>query len=337
MCLYRHITFPEMRCKSHHIMLMLFTLSMFLKVSVSVAQINDENLSATSFTLPAWISNFEQYSAEPPIIFGISDPGISAELAYNQAYCRALMLAKLMQGSNIGIFTTQFESMAENKRYQHLSNKSGKYLQFYRIQPCQNNTIPVLRLIDSTTTIYGEKILRFSMHPADSVEPDAIVPDITIDFMNMEFNAGEDYTKDSFYAFSSNSDTCTTDYRIYKTDEISAIESNFNGIKMNFPFDYYKYLPADKEQQSENLPAFNGSAKLYYGLWKAYLEALIMAFTDYYAQSAKLQTVQDTYNNKTLKMNQLTEKKNFTANLQALQLGQNILQLKLQFSEPDCN
>lgn len=323
-----------MRCKSHHITLMLITLSLLLAVPESDAQNNDKNLSPSSFTLPAWISDFRQVSADAPLIVGISDPGISNKLAYNQAHCRALMLAKLMNASDIGVFTTLFESMSENKRYQHLTNKSGKYLRFYRIQSCQSNYAPALMLIDSTTTIYGEKILLFSIHPADSDRPQLATPDITIDFMNMEFNAGKDYTRDSFYALLSNSDTCQSEYRIYKTDEISAIESAFDDKKLDFPFDYYKYLPADNKQQSNRIPTFNGSAKLYYGLWKAYLEALVMAWTDFYTQSVKLQTVQDTYNNKTLKLNQLTEKKRVASSLQALQLGQNVLQLQLHFNEP---
>ena len=334
MCLIGASPLFKMRSKQHFIVLLLVIFSLLVAVSESVAQIKDKPLSTSALTLPAWISDFKQTATDVPLVFGIADPGLSSAMAYDQAYHRALMLAKLMHKAQIGIYTSQYEALAENKAYRHLSDKSAKYVRFYRIQNQQTNYQPMLRLVDSTSSFYGEKILLFEIHPAGADTRDTNrLAAVTIDFLNMEFNAGKDYTRDSFYAFQSADDTSTMEYLIYKTDEISAIESVYNDKKLDFPFDYYKYLPTENAANQHTTTVFNGEAKLYYGLWKAYLEALAQAYTGFYGQTVNLETIQDTYKDKTLKLNQLTETKSISARLSAIKIGQNELKLKLDFIE----
>lgn len=320
-----------MRSKHHFILLLLIIFFLRYTVSESVAQNKLNKLSQSSFTLPGWIGDFQQTATDVPLVFGIADPGLSKAMAYQQAYHRALILANLMHKAQIGIYTSHFESASENKAYRHLADKSGKYVSFYQIQNQDTSHQLRLELRDSTSSFYGEKILLFVIHPAESDTLNTLIKTTaTINFLNMEHNTAKDYTQDSFYAFESIDGTNTMEYLIYKTDEISAIESTFNGIKLDFPFNYYKYLSAEDDAKPT---VFNGKAKLYYGLWKAYLEALVQAYTSFYGQTVKVENMQDTYKDKSLKLNQLIEAKSVSATLNTFKIGQNELKVELLFRD----
>ena len=298
----------------------------------AVAQKDSLVAQHSSFELPGWISDTSFRDTESHMVFGISDPGVNAEIAYRQARCRANMMAKLFHLSEIGIVIAQYGDVYDNLLQQQLADKSGKFVQFLRVEAYATAHWLALTLVDSASTVFGEKILLYRID-VDSTVQKSPKQAVSFDFLKVEYNTQNDYSSDCFYALNSEWDTCSMKYRMYKNDEISAIESQLDSSNFLFPFNYYKYYPAHPQQLALAETNFNGGAKLYYGLWKAYFEAVVHVYSGFYSQNVKLNMVQELYADRLQNMNQLSEKQLLSAQLKTIKIGQNELKLQLEIHQ----
>lgn len=294
--------------------------------------------SASIYDLPDWIdlSTIEPLPNEVYAI-GISDPKLNTQIAHKQAITRAKLLISLMSDAKIKdckeIYTNETEQ-------HHQSDYATKFTRFQQIKSKLTYDESQFQIVDSITTRFGEKIilLKYTSDPNNSIKKSGII-ESTVDVMLAEYNLRTKFQENKFFncMFKASSPSSLDEgmYRLYKVDEISDIVSTFNDQTFNFSPDYFKYLLHDPNK----VPDYPVKTKLYYGLWKAYFESMVIQLSNFYVSTEfALQTLSDNYSNEEGKKSQSIDQQihtiDFSGKITRLYISENELTLQIEKTNP---
>jgi hypothetical protein len=290
-----------------------------------------------SFDLPSWLdfSTINPVSEEIYTI-GISDPGLDPNTAYNQAVSRSKLVTSLLIASKISdckeIYTN--ETGKTNQ-----SDNAAKFTRFQVIKTKLVTDDSQFELIDSTTSRYGEKIVILKYHNSPGSPKNPEIIQSNIDVMLAEYNLRTKFQENRYFdcvhKITSQEFTEEASYRLYKVDEISDIVSTFNNQSINFKTDTYKYLLQDASQ----VPDYPVKTKLYYGLWKAVFESIVLQLANSNAPSKyAMQTMRDDYinenGNKSQSIDQQIHTIDFSGKITRLFISENELTLQIEKTKP---
>lgn len=281
--------------------------------------------------LPQWFRFRPQTTDSLNIIVGISDPGLADSLAVKQAMARLKMMAALNQNVHIHFNNSLFRRFVENTAALNHHTNQSKFVRFNRMHSSLELHPGELQVMDSTTTVYGERIIFAHYMPHDAAmtanhTPEKILVDI--DFMAIEFSEGPVFSTDQFLHLHADIDSLSLGYTMYKSGEVAELHSSLDELKLKFPFDYYKYLLSERISPGEA----SVSAKLYYGLWKAFIESYCLALSNYhFEQNIRQQFVQDSYQEMVMSLAQEGTRVRLSPNIKWLDAGENALHLELEF------
>lgn len=290
-----------------------------------------------SFDLPSWL-DFSSINTVSGEIFtiGISDPYLDPITAYDQAISRSKLITSLLLGSKISdckeIYTN--ETGKTNQ-----TDNAAKFTRFQVIKSKLETDDSQFELIDSATSKYGEKIviLKYKTSPGSLNNPKIIQSNI--DVMLAEYNLRSKFQENRYFdcvhKITSTDYAEEASYRLYKVDEISDIVSTYNNQPINFKTDSYKYFLHDASQ----VPDYPVKTKLYYGLWKAIFESIVIQLANINAPSNySLQTMRDDYinenGNKSQSIDQQIHTIDFSGKITRLFISENELTLQIEKTKP---
>lgn len=282
--------------------------------------------------LPQWFRLSTQTTDSLNIIVGISDPGLADSLARKQAMARLKMMAALHNDVHIYFNNRLFRRFVEETTTLNHYTDQSKYVRFNRIHAALELYPGDLQLIDSTTTVYGERIIFAKYEPQTAAVVANQTPEqirVDIDFMAIEFSDGPVFSTDQFLQLKADIDSLSMYFTMYKSGEIAELHSALNDLNLKFPFDYYKYLLSERIEPGKA----SVSAKLYYGLWKAFIESHCLALSNYhFEQNIRQQFVQDTYRQMIMNLAQESARVRLASKVKWLDAGENALHLELGFT-----
>jgi hypothetical protein len=291
----------------------------------------------SSFDLPAWLSFSDNNTTAGEIFtIGISDPNLDPTTANNQAVARAKLLASLLVGSKISdckeIYTNETGKT-------HQTDNAAKFTRFQIIKTYQVFDDAQFQLVDSATSRYGEKIVLMKLFPDSPSENKTETIQSTIDVMLAEYNLRSKFQENRFlncvHKISTPDFSEEASYRLYKVDEISDIVSTYNNKSISFKTDSYKYLLHDASQ----VPDYPVRTKLYYGLWKAVFESVVIQLANLNPPSEfALQTMRDDYQNengnKSQSIDQQIHTIDFSGKITGFFISENELTLQIEKTKP---
>ncbi len=281
--------------------------------------------------LPPWFRVPPHRTDSLNLVVGISDPGLSPAMAEQQAIARLKIMAALGNEVHIYFNNSLFRRFIEETTALNHHTDQSKFVRFSRMQAALELQAGDLQIMDSTTTVYGEKIVFAHYAPQASIQTGEQPTEqiqVEIDFMAIEVSHASVFSTDQFLHLQANINNLPLAYTMYKAGEIAELISTVNGQKFPFPFDYYKYLLSERIAPAEGMV----SAKLYYGLWKAFIESYCMALSNYHFEhNIRQQFVQDTYQEMIMSLSREITEVRLNPGLMILDAGENELHLQLDF------
>ena len=233
-------------------------------------------------SLPEWLSNIPESNINTIYTVGISDPGMEASEALQLAVLRAKIISALLIQPKISSITDNYSTEKQSTTSDQFTTK---YVNYYRILASLNGSPGQFELIDQYVTSFNETIVLMKYY--NSIAHGSVVDSVMlkIDYYQAERqrkNRFEFEEKCEVYGLSkqNNSDEEINLFYYYfrAVNQFYEIVSRYNGEDLDFPRNIFRYqgLAGSDMKKEDNL---NFSYKLTYGLWKAYLEALLQSFT----------------------------------------------------------
>lgn len=278
--------------------------------------------------LPAWLTTLNGVEeSECLIVIGISDPGIAASLAEAQAMHRATMIGALLTQAAVN-FNHELFSIFQEQNKDHATNM----VRFARFNSL--NSYPYITgsisILDSATTVYGEKIIRacFKPHKQDEAPPTLITQ---LEFMHIEYGKTNNFSDDKFFKLQALNQYGNSDYTVHQTGHIAELNSSFNGADVPFQSGYFKYLPHEK---TDMIPEAQTTARLYYGLWRAFIEAFSLNISSYYQNQQTMHSnVQEAYQQQFQAMSTESAQTIISGKINGIAVGNNELYLNMNISD----
>lgn len=291
----------------------------------------------TVFDLPKWITLTETTPLQNELLtIGISDPGLDQVTAFKQAEMRAKILATILSSSKISdckeIYTNEIEGKDN-------SENASKFTSFQMIKASLAYNESQFQLIDSATTLYGEKIVMMKFIPTLSNAINNEKTEVDIHVILSEYNLRSKFQENKFFQLSNKITTPSVideaTYRLYKVDEQAEIESSMNNKTFIFKQDYFKYLL----NESLDVPEYPVKTKLYYGLWSALFESIVTQFSNFYSSAGfAAYSLGDDYSNTNGTKNQTIDQQlhtiEFSGKMTRLFISENELTLQIEKTKP---
>lgn len=300
-------------------------------IGVQHGQITGNDNNQISFKvayLPAWLNTLS--GGEDPgclTVIGISDPGIATSMAEAQAMHRATMIGALLTQATVN-FNHELFSIFQEQNKDHATNMV-RFARFNSLNssPHISGSISIL---DSTTTVYGEKIICACFKP---LKHDETSPPLTtqLDFMHIEYGKTSDFSDDKFFKLQAYNQFGNSQYTVHQTGHIAELNSGFNGNNLPFQFGYFKYLPHEKPNKP---PKAQTTARLYYGLWRAFIEAFSLNISSYYQNQQTMHSnVQEAYQQQFQTMSAESAQTIISGKINGIAVGNNELYLNMNISD----
>jgi hypothetical protein len=288
-------------------------------------------------TLPDWF-DLSKYQSNENIIFsiGISDPKLDPIIATKQAIIRAKLVTALLINSEIN---NSKENYSNFKEVQNTSDKTAKFIRYQIVKSNLNFDESQFQIIDSYVTNSGEKIILMAFTPDNSSISKECQLKANINLMQTEYNIRTKFQDTKLIHCEQSITNLNNEeqaiYKLYKMDEASEIVSTLNNDTINNATYYCKYLLHDAVSVPEHLV----KTKLYYGLWKAFFESLMIQLTTYISSNdIVMQTLNDDYRNENGNINQSInhqlQNQNFSGKIIHIFISENELTLQIEKTKP---
>jgi hypothetical protein len=227
--------------------------------------------------IPDWFADFSLANDQCLYAFGISDPGMEKDTAFQLAMLRAKSLIALMVHPVVASLTDNF---AKEKSDDRSDEFTTKYENLYRIDSSIEAPEEAFEIADSCFNSFGEAIvlLKYHLNFINHAEIEHI--SITIDAYQVERQKHNQFETQerlsmtvSACSLMDTSHKETFSYSCISYNNLYEIESQINNREIKVPYFYYRY--AVKNDSTTIGDENNGSEKLSYGLWKALAEQVV--------------------------------------------------------------
>ncbi len=207
---------------------------------------------------------------------GISDPDLSPEEAFQQAYYRAMVLAVLFNSPRIEYFRDIFTSARDEIPQRGYRQRFDTYL---RITASEVADSSQFWLIDNHLTRYNESIvlIRYTPKTERREETDISTISATASVLYIEAHIGDTYEPQASFDLASEIHAYgkipgKSEFNATRKGIRKNTSSIHNGLRKTFPMFVYRYSNPSREPFTRPLVS-------YHGLWGIYMPQLLEHIT----------------------------------------------------------
>ena len=294
-----------------------------------------------TYFLPDWLFSSSPFNDTLWIVYGISDPALPSDLAFRQAWLRANGLLTLMLDLDLKTGNFAFENTNENKTPQFDLSVKSKFTRLLDCNARKNVTLGSFILLDSATTLYGEKIIKLAFN-SDSKSFQTDEPtytEVNLILFHNEYGENENFLNNGLLELKIWSDESSLAFKSYSQEKNTQLQSFYNDSLLCFKPDYYRYF----SPVTDSTEYASVATDLYSGLWNAYITNIAYQLLNHSAENnTTVNFVKDnfiTQPNKTIKSfnsNELSSQYNIfrtSFGLQKIAVSENELKIKLHFNQ----
>lgn len=237
---------------------------------------NIRQLSFFPDTLPSWFFNPPASSPQQIYAVGISDPDLTADVAFEQALYRAKVLAILFNSSRIEYFRDVFTSVKHEDKYRAYRQRFDTY---FKISASQLTEEKDFLIIDQHLTHYNESIVLVAYTPQSKAGPDEASTRISAiaSMVYIETQIGEAYEPQSSVDLISEirpqgDISLTASFNTTQKGSREQTRSVFKDQEIYFPLFVYRYSNPFWEAYTKPLVSHSG-------LWGVYIQQMLQHLT----------------------------------------------------------
>jgi hypothetical protein len=237
---------------------------------------NAGDLSFFPDTLPVWFFQPPVARYDHVYAIGISDPDLSAEEAFQQAFYRAKVMAILLNSPQIEYFRDVYTS---NREQRARDRHRQRFDTFFRLTASELADSSQFHIVDQHLTRYNEAVVLLGYMPGTNNNPGKEFPRIsaTASVLYIEAHIGEVYEPQASYDIISEIHNygltpMKAEFNCTRKNNRQVTYSQFLGRDISFPLFVYRYSNPSWKPYTKPLVS-------YHGLWGMYVQQMLEHIT----------------------------------------------------------